>query len=100
MAQARRVGGEKGFGIMHADMAVCCAVMLVPMAGLFVAGGTVAGLGSSPVVFALTALCIFRHGAMFAFTGKSCHGTTGKPTEDASLEDTEPVPVMVARLRA
>ena len=100
MALARRVGGEKGFGIMHPGMAVCCAIMLIPVAGLFVAGGTVAGLGGSLVVFALTALCIFRHGAMFAFTGKSCHGTSGKPTEDALFGGAESVPVMVARSRA
>jgi len=100
MAHARRVGGKKGFGIVHADMAVCCAVVLIPVAGFFVAGRTVAGLGSSPVVFALTALCIFMHGAMFAFTGKSCHGTSGKPTEDTVFGGAESVPVMVACSRA
>lgn len=80
---------QKGFGLMHAGMAVCCAVMLIPVAGFFIAGGTLAGLTSNLGVFAPIALCIGAHVAMFAFMGKSCHGDkkTKKPAEqDAPLE--------------
>ena len=99
MAGSENKDAKKGFGIMHAGMAVCCAVMLIPVAGFFVAGGTIAGLGSNLAVFAPIALCIGVHVLMFAVMGKSCHGKSEKPAEDASFEDADPVPVTVASSR-
>ena len=74
MSNTDEKNAKKGFGLMHAGMAVCCAVMLIPVAGFFVAGGTLAGLTSNLAVFAPIALCIGVHVAMFAVMGKSCHG--------------------------
>ena len=37
--------------IMHYGMMVCCAVMLLPIAGYFVAGGTIGGLWGKSAVF-------------------------------------------------
>ena len=73
--------GKKSFGLMHAGMAVCCTVMQIPVAGFFIAGGTLAGLTNNLAVFAPIALCVGVHVAMFAFMGKSCHGEkkTKKP---------------------
>lgn len=95
MADAEENGTSNGFGFMHAGMAACCAIMLVPVAGFFIAGGTVAGLGGNLLVFAPIALCIGVHVAMFAMMGKSCHGTPKNTAEDASFDDAEPLPVMV-----
>ncbi len=74
MSNTDEKNAKKGFGLMHAGMAVCCAVMLIPVAGFFIAGGTLAGLTSNLAVFAPIALCIGVHVAMFAVMGKSCHG--------------------------
>ena len=76
---------KKGFGLMHAGMAVCCAVMLIPVAGFFIAGGTLAGLTSNLGVFAPIALCVGVHVAMFALMGKSCHGE--KKTKKPAVQD-------------
>ena len=44
--------GKKSFGLMHAGMAFCCGIMMVPIVGFFAAGGTVASLGSNLGVLA------------------------------------------------
>ncbi len=85
MANSDDDNAKKGFGLLHAGMAVCCAVMLIPVAGFFVAGGTLAGLTSNLGVFAPIALCIGVHVAMFALMGKSCHGEK-KPKKNAKLD--------------
>lgn len=86
---------KNGFGIMLAGMVVCCAVMLIPVVGYFAVGGTIAGLTSNFGVFAPIALCIGVHVAMFAFMGKSCHGSAKKDVED--LGSVEAVPSRVPR---
>ncbi len=77
--------GKKGFGLMHAGMAFCCGIMMVPIIGFFVAGGTLASLGSNLGVLAPIALCLVAHVAMFAVMGKSCHGD--KKSEKTAEED-------------
>ena len=89
MSDTNENNGKKGFGLMHAGMAVCCTVMLIPVAGFFIAGGTLAGLTNNLAVFAPIALCVGAHVAMFALMGKSCHGEkkTKKPAvQDAPIE--------------
>lgn len=81
MPNKEETPAKKGFGLMHAGMAVCCTVMLIPVAGFFIAGGTIAGLVGNLGIFAPIAICIGAQVAMFAFTGKSCHG-------DAKSKDT------------
>jgi hypothetical protein len=91
---------KKGFGLMHAGMAVCCAVMLLPVAGFFVAGGTVAGLMGNLGVFAPIALCIGVHVAMFAFMGKSCHGSEKSEKAKEDLSDIPLSPTSIPATRA
>lgn len=89
MSDTNENNAKKGLGLMHAGMAVCCAVMLIPVAGFFIAGGTLAGLTNNLAVFAPIALCVGVHVAMFALMGKSCHGEkkTKKPAvQDAPIE--------------
>ena len=59
--------------LMHYGMIACCSVMLLPVAGFFIAGGTIAGLWSNISVFAPLALCLGAHVFMFKVMGKSCH---------------------------
>lgn len=75
-------------------MIVCCTVMLIPVAGYFLAGGTLAGLWSNFAVFAPIALCLGAHGLVFKMMGKSCHG---EADEVAQLEPTK-VPKVAKRV--
>ena len=99
MDQTKQESAKSGFGIMHAGMAVCCAVMLVPVVGYFVVGGTIAGMTSNLGVFAPIALCIGIHVAMFALMGKSCHSSPKKDIADETPGELVPVPVEATRSR-
>lgn len=59
--------------LMHYGMMACCAVMLVPVAGFFIAGGTLAGFWQSAGAFAPLLLCVGAHLVMHKMMGKSCH---------------------------
>lgn len=81
--------------IMHYGMIVCCTVMLIPVAGFFIAGGSVAGLWSNASVFAPIVLCIGAHAVMFKLMGKSCHSSKTKDVETAVVEiQTSRVPIV------
>lgn len=99
MNDQENTSAKKGFGLMHAGMAVCCAIMLLPVAGFFIAGGTIAGLMGNLGVFAPIALCIGVHVAMFAVMGKSCHGSdkSGKTKEDLSDIPLSPTSIPATR---
>lgn len=94
MNNTKPVKETSRFGFMHMGMAVCCAVMLLPIGAFLLAGGTVSGLFSNLGVFAPIVLCIGIHIAMFAILGKSCHGKTykqqTKPANNADFEDVIP----------
>lgn len=96
-----RIPAKKGFGLMHAGMAVCCAAMLLPVAGFFIAGGTIAGLVGNLGVFVPIALCIGVHVAMFAVMGKSCHGSDKSERTETDVSDIPmrptPIPATPAR---
>lgn len=80
--------------LMHWGMMACCAVMLVPVAGFFLAGGTITGLWSNLGVLAPVILCLAAHGLMFLVMGKSCHSsseTKNAANQDATFEDGDPV---------
>lgn len=69
--------------LMHYGMMVCCAVMLLPVAGFFLAGGTIGGLWSNSAAFLPIVICVGAHVVMHKMMGKSCHGTSDdneKPT--------------------
>ena len=74
--------------IMHYVMMVCCAVMLVPVAAFFLAGGSIAGLWNNVGLFAPIALCIGAHVVMHKMMGKSCHGSKQEQAEEATLDAT------------
>jgi len=62
--------------LMHFGMMVCCAVMLSPLAGVFLAGGSIAGLWSNVSVFAPIVICVGAHLLLFKVMGKSCHDSS------------------------
>lgn len=82
--------------IMHCGMMACCVVMLLPVAGFFLAGGTLAGMWSNAVAFAPLLLCVGAHLVMHKFMGKSCHSDKA---DDTTKETSEPltsaVPIVV-----
>lgn len=66
-------------GMAKFGMMACCIVMFIPLVGFFVAGGTLASLGSNVTPWAPLLLCAAVHLAMFRFMGnmgKSCHAAT------------------------
>lgn len=72
--------------VMHYGMMVCCAVMLLPVAAFFVAGGTIAGLWTNVGLFAPIVLCIGAHVLMFKMMGKSCHGSKDERANEATVD--------------
>lgn len=79
--------------LMKYGMWACCAVMLLPVAGYFAAGGFSAGAGNSIAAFAPLLLCVGAHFVMHRFMGKSCHQTTAKDKDTATAES----PVRIGR---
>jgi len=61
--------------MMKYGMMACCAVMILPVAGFLIAGGTIAGLVTNASLFAPIALCVGAHVLMFKVMGKSCHSS-------------------------
>ncbi|TKZ15873.1 DUF2933 domain-containing protein [Shimia litoralis] len=79
-------GSQSGPKIMHFAMMACCVVMLLPIAGFLLAGGTIGGLASNLWAFAPLLLCVGAHLVMHKMMGKSCHksnsqGETENPNE-------------------
>lgn len=98
MSNTTHTEKSSGFGLMHARMAICCAVMLLPIGAFLLAGGTIAGLFTNLGLFASIALCVGVHAVMFAVVGNSCHGKAeDKLQTDASQLKTDGV--FVNRLR-
>ena len=75
--------------LMHYGMMACCVVMLLPVAGFFLAGGALAGIWGNAAVFALLLLCVGAHFVMHKFMGKSCHSDKADGTGE---ETSEPMP--------
>ena len=73
MSNLKKSDAANGAGLLHMGMIACCAVMLLPIAGFFLAGGTLTGLTSNLSVLGPIVLCIGVHVAMFVVLGKSCH---------------------------
>jgi len=68
--------------LMKYGMVICCSVMLLPVAGFLVAGGTIAGLMTNVGLFAPIALCVGVHVLMFKMMGKSCHSSKSEETPE------------------
>lgn len=72
--------------VMHYGMMLCCAVMLVPVAAFFIAGGSIAGLWSNFGLFAPILICLSAHVVMHKMMGKSCHGSKQEQADEATLD--------------
>ena len=82
--------------LMHYGMMACCVVMLLPVAGFFLAGGTLAGMWGNAAAFAPLLLCVGAHLVMHNFMGKSCHSDKAKDTIEETTEPiTSAIPVVV-----
>lgn len=73
-------------GLIRLGMMACCVFMLVPVGAFFLAGGSVAGLGSNPAVFTPLLFCLGAHLLLHRFIGGLCHGKN-KKIEGASSDD-------------
>ena len=87
--------------LMKWGMAVCCSVMVLPVAAFLVGGDTIAGLWTNASVFAPVDLCVGAHVVMFKMMGKSCHSSKEEQDQesvaDASFEDARASVPEVAR---
>lgn len=72
---------------MHIAMMACCVVMLLPIAGYFVAGGTLSGVGANLATFAPLLLCVGAHFVMHKMMGKTCHGNEERTDAEPPRED-------------
>lgn len=59
---------------MKIGMMACCAIMVLPIAVLFIAGGGTSGFGNGIALVSLLALCVGAHIFMHKKMGKSYHG--------------------------
>lgn len=78
--------------LMKYGMWACCAVMFVPVAVYFAAGGRTAGVTSNIFVFFPLLLCVGTHLVMHRFMGKSCH----ESSKDSEV-DAKKMPLPIAR---
>lgn len=81
--------------LMHYGMMACCAIMLLPVAGYFVAGGTIGGVWGNAAAFLPLLLCVGAHFVIHKVTGKSCHGASHAASKDE--KSTKAVPLLTAR---
>jgi len=72
--------------LKHYGMMKCCVVMLLPIAGFFLAGGTLAGMWGNAAAFAPLLLCVAAHLVMHKFMGKSCHSDKARDTIEETPE--------------
>lgn len=82
---------------MHYGMMACCVVMLLPVIGFFLAGGTLAGMWGSAAAFAPLLLCVGAHLVMFKVMGKSFHSTKAKDSVEEMPETVPSAIPFVAR---
>lgn len=85
--------------IMHWGMMACCAVMLLPIAGYFFAGGSILGAFNNIGAFAPLLLCVGAHLVLHRFMGKSCHNEEKHVEEQSELAKPEMEKRQVAALR-
>jgi hypothetical protein len=75
-------------GLVKYGMMACCAVMLVPVAGIVIAGGSISTLWANTSALAPIALCLGAHVLMFKVMAKSCHGSKDEKVQ-ADVTDVE-----------
>ena len=73
---------SSGRRIASVGMAVCCIVMLAPIAAVLLAGGGIASITNNLGLLAPLALCLGMHVIMHRMMGRSCHEAS-EPEEDA-----------------
>ena len=87
---------------MKYAMWACCAVMVLPLAGYLVSGGTVSGLWQNVSVFAPLLLCVAVHLVLCKMImGKSCHSAYDrKGANTAANAETSSAPAAPATVPA
>lgn len=84
MLQDRHSGTGRAPNLMRFGMIACCAVMLLPIAAIFLAGGGTGGPLASAGLLAPLLICLGVHFAMHRKTGRSCHGHDGGNGADSA----------------
>jgi hypothetical protein len=77
---------------MKLGMMACCTIMVIPLVGYFVAGGSFALSGGALSAALPLVACVGLHGAMYLFMGKSCHGD-----KKVNKESPTTIPVVVSK---
>ncbi len=72
--------------LMHFGMLACCAIMLLPLAGLLAAGATLGDLWSNVGVFLPLLLCVGGHLFIHRVMGRSCHETPAAQNDEMRAE--------------
>ena len=86
-----------GSALMRWGMIACCTVMFLPVAGLFLSGGSLVGLAANASLLAPLVLCLGMHVVMHKAMRKSCHGAPAKRREAKATEAEALVPVGASR---
>jgi hypothetical protein len=73
---------SSGRRIASLGMAVCCIIMIAPIAAVLLAGGSIASITNNLGLLAPLALCLGMHFVMHRMMGRPCHGAS-EPDEGA-----------------
>lgn len=90
---------QSGSKLMHFAMMACCVVMLLPIAGFLLAGGTIGGLVSNLWAFAPLLLCVGAHLVMHKLMGKSCHTSESRDKTEKPVAAIRKVASTVPQVR-
>lgn len=84
---------------MHLAMIACCFIMLIPIAGYFLASGALSGFSGNLVAFAPLLLCVGAHFVMHKVMGKSCHASDKQDKTAMSGETVRDVESAIPQVR-
>ncbi len=73
---------------MRYGMLACCVVMLLPVGGYFLGGGTLSGLLDNLLLLVPLLACVGMHFVLHRLMGRSCHG--GHEDMKTPVRSTEP----------
>lgn len=78
---------KNGSRFAKIGMAVCCIIMVAPIAAVLLAGGGISTITNNIGLVAPLALCLGLHFVMHKMMGRSCHGSS------ATNEGLQPVAI-------
>lgn len=70
-------------------MAVCCFIMIAPIAVVLLAGGGIASITNNLGLLAPLALCLGMHFVMHRMMGRSCHDASDQEENAQPIEIVE-----------